>query len=103
MNKSRLTDDQIRDLWLSRPNLHGGDLMLQLRDFARSIEDAPPPAVVPEPRDEALMKLSQFAHTAMHMSERDARNCLGDIADRLIALSSTQPSAAGAAEQEGTP
>jgi hypothetical protein len=35
---------------------------------------------------DALMKLSQFAHTAAHMSERDMRNNLSSIADQLIAL-----------------
>jgi hypothetical protein len=35
---------------------------------------------------EALMKLSRYAHTAAHMSERDMRVQLADIADQLIAL-----------------
>jgi len=39
-------------------------------------------------REEALMKLSQFAHTAAHMSENDMRNNLSSIADELIALAS---------------
>lgn len=35
-----LTDDQIADLWMYRKSLHDGNLMLQLRDFARAIERA---------------------------------------------------------------
>lgn len=53
-----------------------------------------------EPHDDALMKLSQFANTAAHMSESHMRNNLLSIADRLIALAA--PGAAVAArEQEG--
>ncbi|MNV77834.1 hypothetical protein D3C71_1712900 [compost metagenome] len=38
------------------------------------------------PQYVALMKLSQFAHTAAHMGEQHMRNNLTDIADQLIAL-----------------
>ncbi len=51
-----------------------------------------------EHRD-ALMKLSQFAHTAAHMSARDASNNLLSIADQLIALASA-PAAIPAAPSE---
>lgn len=37
-------------------------------------------------RDDALMKLSRFAHTAAHMSEPQMRTQLADIADQLIVL-----------------
>ncbi|MGQ3177812.1 MAG: hypothetical protein ACT6SC_09475, partial [Blastomonas fulva] len=47
----------------------------------------------------ALMKLSQFAHTAAHMSARDASNNLLSIADQLIALASA-PAAIPAAPSE---
>lgn len=33
-----LTDDEIENTWIYRPSVYGGDLMLQLRDFARAIE-----------------------------------------------------------------
>lgn len=35
-----LTDDEIENIWIYRPSVYGGDLMLQLRDFARAIEKA---------------------------------------------------------------
>lgn len=35
-----LTNDQIDDLWLYRSSIHDGELMPQLRDFARAIEKA---------------------------------------------------------------
>ena len=35
-----LSDGQIADLWLYRRNIHDGDLMLQMRDFARAVEAA---------------------------------------------------------------
>ena len=35
-----LSDDKIADLWLYRRSIHDGDLILQLRDFARAIEAA---------------------------------------------------------------
>lgn len=50
-----------------------------------------------EPHDEALMKLSQFAHTAAHMSESDMRNNLSSIADQLIALASRSEAPAASA------
>ena len=49
----------------------------------------------PHPLADDLMKLSQFAHTAAHMSESDMRNNLSSIADQLIALA-----APGAAMRE---
>lgn len=33
-----LTDAEIDHLWLTRHDLHGGDLMLQLRDYTRAVE-----------------------------------------------------------------
>lgn len=36
-----MTDEQIDALWLNRASIHGGDLTLQLRDFARAILAAP--------------------------------------------------------------
>lgn len=38
MNRTPLTAEQIQNLWLYRKNLHGGDLMAQLQDFARAVE-----------------------------------------------------------------
>lgn len=35
-----LSDEEIAEFWLHRKNIHGGDLMLQLRDYARAIERA---------------------------------------------------------------
>lgn len=35
-----MTNDQIDGLWLHRPSIHDGELMPQLRDFARAIEKA---------------------------------------------------------------
>lgn len=35
-----LTDGEIDNLWIMRREIHNGDLMLQLRDFARAIEQA---------------------------------------------------------------
>jgi hypothetical protein len=32
-----MTDEQIDDLWIHRPSIHDGQLMPQLRDFARAI------------------------------------------------------------------
>lgn len=31
------TDDALNNLWLTRTNLHGGDLLPQLRDFAHAV------------------------------------------------------------------
>lgn len=58
------------------------------RELRRIGESAAPSAGA---RDEALMKLSQFAHTSAHMSEREARNNLLSIADQLIALAQPAP------------
>jgi hypothetical protein len=38
--REALTDGEIDSLWLTRPSIHGGDLTLQLRDFARAVESA---------------------------------------------------------------
>lgn len=32
-----MTDEEIDMLWICRPSIHNGDLMLQLRDFARAV------------------------------------------------------------------
>jgi hypothetical protein len=32
-----MNDQQIDDLWLHRPSIHNGELMPQLRDFARAV------------------------------------------------------------------
>jgi len=54
----------------------------------------------PHPKRDALMKLSQFAHTGAHMDERHMRNNLLSIADQLIALASREE--APATPQAGT-
>ena len=38
--KRELTEYEIERFWIQRPDLHNGDLLLQLRDFARAIERA---------------------------------------------------------------
>jgi hypothetical protein len=45
--KQVLSDDKICNLWLCRKNIHNGDLMLQLHDFARAIEAAVLASIVP--------------------------------------------------------
>ena len=57
--------------------------------LSNQIDALAAPAAAQEPRDAALLKLSQFAHTAAHMSENDMRNNLLSIADQLIALAAT--------------
>lgn len=32
-----MTDEEIDMLWICRPSIHNGDLMPQLRDFARAV------------------------------------------------------------------
>jgi hypothetical protein len=43
-----LTDDEIDSLWLYRSNVHNGELMPQLRDFARALLAAAKPISVDE-------------------------------------------------------
>lgn len=43
----KLSDEQIKDKWILRGNIHDGDLMLQLIDFARAIESAALAEVAP--------------------------------------------------------
>lgn len=58
-------------------------------------------ATTRHPQYAALMKLSQFAHTSAHMSERDASNNLLSIADQLIALAAIgTPECAAEPERE---
>ena len=67
-----MTDEQIDALWLYRKDLHGGELMPQLRDFARALLSASKPAaldgwkLVPEyptqpMRDAGNRKLTELA------------------------------------------
>ncbi len=73
-----------------------GGALAPLRGVARVLAAAPHGPAAPTAaaaayappkswRDE-VQRLSQFATTAMHMSERDKRNCLDDIAQRLAAM-----------------
>ena len=68
-----LTDDQIHNLWIMRKDLHGGDLMAQLEDFARAVLEAAQPATaVREPlTDEQVSYLEQQAFASTnHTIER---------------------------------
>jgi hypothetical protein len=38
-----MTDEQIDDLWIRRKDIHNGELMPQLRDFARAVLAASQP------------------------------------------------------------
>lgn len=85
---SQLTDEQIDHLWLTRHSLHGGDLMLQLRDFARAVESAvlARAAVPAQPSGEAATDRDAGAmwdRFIAHLNECDSIehvNLLGGVA-----------------------
>lgn len=96
----RKASDRITEIaeYITKPGAQmdwAHDRLIALADMAKvaSPAETPPAAGAIDAReqhDEALMKLSQFAHTAAHMGENDMRNNLSSIADQLIVLASRE-------------
>jgi hypothetical protein len=82
-----LTTDQIDNFWIYRVHIHDGELMPQLRDFARQIEKA----ARAEALEGAARECDRVANQAAKFSLGSQQDCASELARNIRELKSETP------------